>query len=80
MIRQHEPSTFEHTPSILQSSPRLTHTTKKARVDLRSCWNTLVRHRWIILSIFGISLVAGIIYVSSRTRVYQSTAKILIAP
>jgi capsular exopolysaccharide synthesis family protein len=47
-------------------------------IDLRAYWRTLVRHRWVIGSVFAAAVLLTMIFTLRQTKIYTATATIII--
>jgi capsular exopolysaccharide synthesis family protein len=47
-------------------------------IDLRAYWRTLVRHRWLIGSVFAAVVVVALLFTLRQTKIYTATTTIII--
>ncbi len=47
-------------------------------IDLKAIWRTLVKHRWTIAGVTGLSLLAAVVYTLRATPQYESTVMLQI--
>src|SRR5512145_806285 len=60
----------------LEPQPR--QATDGDEIELRAYWRTLVRHRWLIGSVFAAAVVVTLLFTLRQTRIYTAAATIII--